>query len=187
MRPRTPTLRRRPARMIPSVLVCLAILIPAGCLLWAIVVRFIEGTWPEPIASGAPAVLATPLSDPGVIAAAVVLALLGAVLILCAVIPGSHRHSRLDVAGELRTGSQETVLTHTGTAHILRARTGRLDGVEAVTAGVTGRRAQLTVHTPLHETREVTDRVRAVAEDTLAGIPFTRPPAVSVRPGRSRR
>lgn len=152
MKPRTPTLRRRPARTIPSVLVCLAILIPAGCLLWAIV-----------------------------------LAMLGSVLILCAVTPGSHRHSVLRVSEELHSGSQETVLTHTGTANIVRARTGRLDGVEAVTTEVTDRRAQLTVHTPMHETGEVTDRVRAVAQDTLTRIPFTRPPAVSVRPGRSRR
>lgn len=187
MSPSVPALRRRPARAIPSVLVCLAILLPVGYLLWAIVVRFSEGAWPGPVATGAPAVLETPLAHPNVLAAAIVAAVLGLVLILCAVLPGRYRHSALRVDETLYPGHQETVLTHRGLANILRTRTRRLDGVQNVTAEVTDRRAQLTVDTPLHATDEVTDRVRAAAADTVEGIPFVQPPAVTTRTGRSRR
>jgi len=181
-----PLLRRRPARVIPAVLVCVAILIPVGYLVWAIIIRFSTGSWPGPIATGAPVVLQTPVSDPAVIAAAIISGILGVILILCAVLPGRYRHSALRVDESLYGGEQETVLTHRGLANILRTRTGRLDGVEHVTATVTDRRAELSVHTPLHATGEVTDRVRIVAQDTVNTIPFLQAPAVRTRTGRSR-
>lgn len=181
-----PKLRRHPSRAIPSVLVCLAILIPVGYLVWAIVVRLSAGSWPNPIATGAPAALETPLSHPAVLAAAIIAAVVGLVLILCAVIPGRYRHRVLRVDEDLYPGDQETVLTHRGLANILRTRTGRLDGVQNVTAEVTDRRAELTVHTPLRSTDEVTDRVRAAAGDAVGRIPFVQPPAVTARTGRSR-
>lgn len=186
MSPRTPALRRRPARVIPSILVCLAILLPVGYLVWASVIRFSQGTWPGPVATGAPAVLETPLSHPGVLIASIIAVVVGIVLILCALIPGGYRSNRLHIDEDLYSGPQESVLTHHGLANIVRTRTSRLDGVETVSAEVTDRRAALNVRTPLHEAGEVTERVRAVAEDAVGRIPFHRPPSVTARSTRSR-
>ncbi|MDV5999557.1 hypothetical protein IUU84_08220 [Kocuria rhizophila] len=181
-----PSLRRRPARVIPSVLVCLVILIPVGFLVWAIIIRFTTSSWPGPIATGAPILLQTPVSHPTVIAAAIITGILGLILILCAVLPGHYRHSVLRVDENLYTGSQETVLTHRGLANILRTRTSRLDGVDTVTATVTDRLVELSVHTPLHAIIEVDDRVRTVAQDTVNTIPFLQAPAVMTHTERSR-
>lgn len=187
MSSRTPALRRRPARVIPSVLVCLAILAPAGYLVWAIVVRLGQGRWPALIADGAPAVLGAPLSDPAVLTVAVVSIVVGIVLVLCAVVPGRHRVSALQVPTDVYDGENETVLTHRGLAHIVSARTSRLDGVDSANAAATDRRVRLTVDSPLTDTSEVADQARTAAESAVQSIPFTRTPAVTVRPGRNRR
>lgn len=189
MSPRTPSLRRRPARIVPSVLMSLAILLPAGYLLWAIVLRFAQGSWPDPVATGAPAVLEAPLSHPGVLTAAILATVLGLVLMLCALVPGKHRTSVLQVDENLYQGSEETVITHRGVANLLQARTSRVDGVDRVGAEVTDRRIRLHVDTPLHETGEVTRRVQEVATRTVERVPFRGAPAVSVsaRAERNRR
>lgn len=187
MSPRPVTLRRRPARALPSALVCLAVLLVVGYLIWAMVVRLADGQWPEPIATAVPAILETPLSHPGVLTAAIIATVLGVILLLCAILPGRYRHSVLRLDESLYPGSQETVLTHRGLANIVRTRTSRLDGVGSVSSKVTGRRVELAVRTPLHETGEVTERVRAKAEDTIGRIPFVQPPTVTTRTGRSRR
>ena len=89
--PSFPPLRRRPARVVPSVLVGLLGLTAAGLLAWAAVLRFTQGSWPEPVATGAPAVLETPVTDPRVLAAGIVLTVLGLVLLLCGLVPGRYR------------------------------------------------------------------------------------------------
>lgn len=180
----TPSLRRRPARVIPAVLVCLVVLIAAGYLVWAIIVRLAQGAWPAPLATGVPELLATRLSHPGVLTAAIIAAVVGLVLILCAVVPGRYRSRSLHISEDLHAGAQQTVLTHRGLGNILRARTNRLDGVGAITTKITDRRATLIARTPLRETGEVTEKVRVTAEDTIRRIPFAQPPTMRVRAGR---
>ena len=178
--PSFPPLRRRPARVVPSVLVGLLALGAAGYLAWAAVLRFGRGSWPEPVASAVPAVLETPVTDPGVLAAGIVLGVLGLVLLLCALVPGRHRSARLRVPGHLYGGSEETVLTHRGLGRLLEARTGRVDGVGRVRATVRDRRVRLHVDTPLRSTAGLHDRVRTVAEDAFVRLPLTTTPTVSV-------
>lgn len=178
--PSFPPLRRRPARVVPAVLVSLLALGTAGFLAWAAVLRFSRGSWPEPVASGAPAVLETPVTDPGVLAAGIVLGALGLVLLLCALVPGRHRSARLHVPAHLYNGSEETVLTHRGLGRLLETRTGRVDGVGRVRATVSDRRVRLHVDTPLRSTGGLRRRVRTVAEDAFVRLPLTTTPKLSV-------
>lgn len=187
MSARIPVLRRRPARVIPSILVSVAILILVGVLVWAFAAYLSDGAWPEPVAAGAAMVMETPLAHPAVLTAGIVLGLLGLVLLLCAVIPGRYRSSPLHIDEHLYPGSQESVLTHHGLANIVRTRTAHLDGVDAVRAEVTERRVDLNVRTPLRQTSQITGRVQDAAQSIIGDIPFHLPPTVRVRAGRSRR
>lgn len=180
-------LRRRPARVIPSALVSVVALAAGAFLAWALVVRLSEGSWPAPFDTGLATLLQTPLENPAVGATAVVLSVLGIVLILCAVTPGRYRHYVVDVPADVYGGSHETVLTQRGLGNILRTRIARLDGVESANVLASGRRVSLTVRTPLHETSEITARVRGAAERTLAELPLVDPPALSVRVERTGR
>lgn len=178
--PSFPPLRRRPARVVPSVLVGLLGLTAAGLLVWAAVLRLTQGSWPEPVATGAPAVLETPVTDPGVLAAGIVLTVLGLVLLLCGLVPGRYRAARVQVPRRLYGGSEETVLTHRGLGRLLEARTARVDGVGRVRAEVGDRRVRLHVDTPLRDTGALAPRVQTVAEDAFVRLPLATAPQVSV-------
>lgn len=178
--PSFPPLRRRPARVVPSVLVGLLGLAGAGLLAWAAVLRLTQGSWPEPVATGVPAALETPVTDPGVLAAGIALAVLGLVLLLCGLVPGRYHAARVRVPERLYGGSEETVLTHRGLGRLLEARTGRVDGVGRVRADVNDRRVRLHVDTPLRETGALAPRLQTVAEDTFVRLPLATAPRVSV-------
>lgn len=182
-----PRLRRHPARVIPSVLASLAIMVITGLVIWAVAAYVIEGQWPEPLASAATPILDGPLSQPAILWTAIALLLIGLVLVLCAIIPGHFRHRELNVAPNLYDGPQETVLSQHGLENFVRARTQRLSGVDSIGADATNRKLQLTVNTPLRETKHVTDRVGTVTDDALDRLPLTRRPAVRIRTGRSTR
>lgn len=175
-----PPLRRRPARVLPSVVVTVVALAVVVVVAWAGIERATQGQWPAWTGNSAALAADTPITDPAVLTAGILLGVLGLVLLMCSIIPGGHSRSQLRVDDSLYTGVQDTVLTHHGLAQALEAPVSRVDGVRSVTAQVKARKANVHVETPLRDNAQVKADAREVAEAALQQLPLVKHPAVTV-------
>ncbi|MFJ7213491.1 DUF6286 domain-containing protein [Amycolatopsis sp. NPDC098790] len=173
-------MKRRPRRSVPALLTALVLL--AGCVLVTVVtVQLILGERPW-ISYDAVAATLHDLHWTDLLPAVAggVLALLGLVLLLAAVLPGAATVLPLDGlfdSGAARGGYRST----------LRAAAAGVDGVSAARVKLRTRRVKVRVETSRTQPDGLTDAVRAAVTDRLDRIgPATRP-AVAVRVRAPRR
>ncbi|WFP16496.1 DUF6286 domain-containing protein [Citricoccus muralis] len=175
-------LRRRPPRTAVSLVVAVVVVAIAGATLWAGLTALFTGDWPPAVAE-----LLTGVSDlswNGVAgwSVAVVAALVGLVLVLCAVIPGAQNAAPLDApepTEATRTPVEALLLTQ-GMATLVSAVAAQVDGVAGVRTSAGPRSVVVTVTTPLRETETLVAEVREHVEQRLAGTGLTRVPRVRV-------
>ncbi len=167
-------MKRRPRRSVPAVLVALVVL--AGCVLAAAVaVQTIIGEKPwvsyDAVAS---ALHGTRWSDPLPAIAGGVVALIGLLLLVSAIVPG--RPTVLPLEGGLDSGAARRSYRST-----LRTAASTVDGVSAAKLKVKRRGIVSVVTTGRTNTEGLADAVRAAIEHRLSQIGPATVPAVRVR------
>ncbi|KFU76627.1 hypothetical protein SAMN04489729_7845 [Amycolatopsis lurida] len=167
-------MKRRPRRSVPAVLVALVVL--AGCVLAAIVaVQTIIGEKPwlsyDAVAS---ALHDTRWSDPLPPIAGGVVALLGLLLLVAAIVPG--RPTVLPLEGGTDSGASRRSYRST-----LRTAASTVDGVSAAKLKVKRSKIVSVVTTGRTNTAGLADAVRAAIEHRLSQIGPATVPAVRVR------
>ncbi|WP_340687779.1 DUF6286 domain-containing protein [Amycolatopsis coloradensis] len=167
-------MKRRPRRSVPAVLVALVVL--AGCVLAATVaVQTIIGEKPwisyDTVAS---ALYGTRWSDPLPAIAGGVVALLGLLLLVAAIVPG--RPTVLPLESGTDSGASRRSYRST-----LRTAASTVDGVSAAKLKVKRNKIVSVVTTGRTNTAGLADAVRAAIEHRLSQIGPAAVPAVRVR------
>ena len=178
------TIRQRPARIIPAVVVSLIILLLGVALGWAGITKLTTGQWwpqlEEAVASAASAAWASPWGWGCAIAAA----LIGLILLIIAWIPGEYTRARVHAAKPSQEGvarSNAAVITHKGLATLASAAAAQVDGVSSVSSSATGNSVLVRVNTPLRETRGLVSEVTTAVQDRLKTVGLIHTPKVRVR------
>ncbi|OYN96938.1 DUF6286 domain-containing protein [Enemella evansiae] len=170
-------LSRRPARVIP-VTILAVVLVAIGALgAWILGTLLVTGTWPAQAVGPINSTAGTRLDSPAAITAAGVLAVLGLIMVLAAIIPG--KRSKVDILGGDVPG--ETVISDRDLARRIRLRTEQIDGVHSTQAHVSPRRAEVTVRTVVDDVAPVREATRAAAEQAVAELRPTAPMRTQVR------
>jgi len=170
-------MNRLPRRTVPALVAGLVLL--AACVLVAVsCVQTIAGARPAlPFDALGRALSALTLGDPRVLAAGGLLVLLGAVLLLCAVLPGTPQVFSLATH---EGGAAAGVIRH-GLARDLAERARRTDGITAARVDLGTRTVRVTARTPLRDQSGLAERVRAGIDARLAEVELARDPLVRVR------
>ncbi|MDO4253610.1 MAG: DUF6286 domain-containing protein [Kocuria sp.] len=175
-----PALRRRPARVLPSMLVALLGIALVAVVATAAIQRMTQGQWPQWVSDSASTVSNTPSTDPLTLTTGIVIAVIGLVILACALLPGAFNRAQLRVDDSLYSGEQDTVLTNRGLVHIVEASVNRVDGVRSVRADVSTRKVRLNVETPLRDSDRIRSEAAETAHATLRKLPLVKQPAVAV-------
>lgn len=173
---RSHRLRRRPSRIVPATIVSLVVLALGVGLVWITVLHLLNGSWPSFLSSlnswattltwGSPTAIAISLATIGV----------GLILLVAAWTPGRPKSMTLhvdpsasdssDPSGQI--GSTEYVMSRHAVAKLAAAQADQVDGVDSVSAVVTGRRVDLSVRSASEQRGElqdvITDRVRTALQ-----------------------
>lgn len=158
-----PRLIRRPARTVPTAL--LGLLLLAGGLLavWLLGSLLLDGAWPASSRSTLESIGALRLDSAPVLVTAGVLALLGLVLLLAALLPGRPSRS-LVLAGDTPGG---TAVPHRDLARRITRRVEAVDGVHSARATVSGRRLEVLARTVVDDSESVLRAARTAVERSV--------------------
>jgi hypothetical protein len=174
---------RHPRRVVPACLLALVVL--ALCTVTAIsVIQERSHRAPlVPLHTLARQVRGLHVDDIGVVGAGIVAAVLGLILLACALAPGRAETLALASGGEPASGSGAPVagISRSGLRTALAATLADVDGVDAVQIRVRARRVTARVRTELTTTDNVRETVRAVAGDRLSRTGLARTPDLRVR------
>ncbi|MHA7210435.1 DUF6286 domain-containing protein [Arthrobacter sp. MDT1-65] len=166
------TIRRRPARSIPAIICAVLLLGAASAAVWAGVTALAGDSR---LLDAAATVTAAPWSDQAVLAAAILTAVAGLLLILIALVPGRYDAHVINHGGvaraALRNRGLETFLTDVATT---------IDGVDSARTAVPNRRAEVRVATYLLERGELKATVTRTLQQRIDALDLAHPPRVSV-------
>jgi hypothetical protein len=168
---------RRSRRALPAGLVALALL--AACVLVGVSCgQALTGHRPWlPFAGVARVAAGLTASSPVVLAAAVVLGVLGLALLFAALTPGAVTVLPLQPGPtQLASG-----VTRASLSTALMVAAGDVDGVDRARVHVRGRRVHATVRTPLRAPGALREDVRTAIDARLTDIAPTRPASIRVR------
>ncbi|MBB6174890.1 hypothetical protein HNR23_004950 [Nocardiopsis mwathae] len=167
----------RPYRMWPTVVAAVLLLAVAGAAASQVISALAGVPLGIPIVdTAARQVGDARWDDPEVQVASAVLALIGLLLIVVALLPGEGRWAALRTDDpDLLVGLSRTALRRTLTAAVLGA-----GGVESARVVVRRRRIRVRVRTELAETEELRAAVTAAVEERLADIAPLRPYRLTV-------
>ena len=160
------SLVRRPPRAIPVVILCVLLLAAGGLGAWLLGTYVVDGNWPRPAADTVSTIGDTSFDSTAMRIGAGLLALLGLVLLLCAIIPGLPSRMRIledDVPGE-------TAISRRDLARRVEQRVGQVDGVHSVRASVGKRRVDVTVTTLVDDVDAVRTTSTATAEHAITEL-----------------
>jgi hypothetical protein len=168
--------------VVPAAIVAIVLLAVAVLTVWTCVDVLRGGPPLVPFGALAERVSQLQWNDPVVLTAGGVLALLGLVLLGCALLPGTPNVLSLADMGE-QTGAGAT---RRSVRHAVARAAGGVDGVAGATAKVGTGRVRVSVTTPLRNTGDLLGRVRAAVGERLTTIALRRAPAIKVRIRRRR-
>lgn len=171
---------RRPSRAIPTGLLAVALVALGGLGSWLLGTYLIDDAWPSAASATVETISGTGLDATAVRIAAVVLAVVGLALLLCALVPG--RPSRVRLLGDEIPG--ETAISRTDLARRIERRTEHVDGVHSASVAVGRRRIDVTVETVVDDTAPVTRGATAAVEQALAELRPAGPARPRVRTHR---
>lgn len=188
-----PSLRRRPSRAVPAIIVSILLIALGVALTWVSIAKLVDGSWPT-FLSGSRKFAAdlTWQSNGGMIVAGIAV-VVGIVLLLTAIIPGRRNAvflTPVDAAqGDAAQGdaapateraarTEEFILTRKAIARLAAAEADRVDGVSSVSATATARRVSLDVTTPLRDTAALKDQVIREVTARLGAVHLSPAPTV---------
>lgn len=180
---RSTSLRRRPSRAVPALIVGILLLAAGVALVWLTIARLMNGTWSTVLQGSRDWLTGLTWNSPGVWGIGIGAVVVGVILLLCAIVPGGF--SVLPVRDASPDGAQppvqeqETVMTRRAVAHLARARCGQIDGVSSATATATGKRVHLTVRTSLRDTGDLQTRITNGVRERLEATGLDPVPRVS--------
>ncbi|MBN9108503.1 MAG: hypothetical protein J0I34_06950 [Pseudonocardia sp.] len=176
---------RRPRRTVPAVLVATVLLAVSVLVTWSSV-QVLLGRQPLlPFSDLAAVPAATGLGAPLTVAALAVTAVAGSVLLIAAVVPGAPTVVALAASPE--DGAPTSGVTRRSLVRTL-TRAADVDGIDAATVRLTGRRVVVTARTPYRTARaDLVAHVRDAVTDRLADVGLARPVTVVVRIAQPRR
>lgn len=183
-----PSLRRRPSRAVPAIIVSILLIALGVALTWVSIAKLVDGAWPT-FLSGSRKFAAdlTWQSNGGMIVAGIAV-VVGIVLLLAAIIPGRRNAVFLTPvdaaqgdaapATERAARTEEFILTRKAIARLAAAEADRVDGVSSVSATATARRVSLDVTTPLRDTAALKDQVIREVTARLGAVHLSPAPTV---------
>lgn len=168
---------RRPRRVLPATLAAL-VLLAAGVVVAVSCIQVVLGRVPWlPFGSAAAAAADLAWNAPAVLAGAAVVAALGIVVLLGALVPGTP--TVMPLAGA-HAGPAAGV-TRSSLVRALTAAAAGVDGVGSAAVRVRARTVTTTVRTPLRDPGTLVDEVRAATVERLADVALLRSPRIRVR------
>jgi len=176
---RSRRLRRRPSRVVPATIVA-AILLAIGTLTAiAAIARLVTGTWAAQVTGSARSVSALTWGSAAVIAAGVVFAVLGLILLIAGIKLGAFRTAELSAPAGGKVGETDYVISTRGLAHLAAAEADTVDGVDKVSASASGRKVHVAVSTESEQVDQIRQRVQAGVTDRLAAAGVSPAPKVT--------
>lgn len=176
---------RRPRRTVPAVIVGL-ILLAAAVVVVISCIQLIVGNAPLiPFTAVGRFAADASLDDPAVLIGGAVLALVGVVLLVCALLPGTPQVLALAESNDhTDAGVARQSLARDLTAHARAA-----DGITGARVAVGARTVTVNARTPLRDRSGLSERVRELVGARLDDINLARPARVrvSITPDRSAR
>lgn len=168
------SLMLRPSRVIPAVLLALLALVIGGIGVWIFGARLIDGVWPAEVSTLIDRVANARFDDPGVTVVAVVVAVIGIVLLLCALIPGDPANREVlnsNVPGR-------TAITRRDFARRIQRQVELVDGVSKADVAYRGKNLRVIVTSPVDAIEAVKERAVEVVDNNIARLR----PVMPVRP-----
>lgn len=175
------SLHRRSSRSIPATLTALVLLAAAVAGAWIGITRITTGSWPGFLRSVRQTLAQLAWNSPPILAAAIILTVLGLILLLAGILPGQRGTLRLVEPESRRAGTSEAVITRRGLSRIAAAHIDRTDGVDRSSVSTTDTRMDVEVRTPLHDGGDLGDRLKASLETKMQDLGVTPQPTVTVR------
>jgi hypothetical protein len=173
---------RLPRRTVPALVVAV-VLLAVSVVVGVSCVQTIAGVRPlVAFDTLGRAAASLTLADSPVLAAGGLFVLLGGVLLLCALLPGTPHVLPLAKSGY---GAAAGVARH-GLARDLAAHARRADGITTVRVRVGARTVRATAGTPLRDHSGLADNVRAALDARLAEFDLARVPRIRVHIVRDR-
>jgi hypothetical protein len=174
---------RRPRRIVPATLLALVVLALCTVTAVSVIQELARRALLLPLPAFARHLRVLYTDDIGVVGAGLVAALLGLVLLGCALLPGRAETLALAPQGDAGAGPVTPVagISRSGLRTALAATLADVDGVTAVRVKVGARRVSAQVRTELTGTEAVRDAVRRAAEQRLDRVGLARTPELRVR------
>jgi len=178
---RSSALRRHPSRTIPAVIVAVLLTAAGVALVWASVVRLSSDRWPSWVGATHAWVAGQTWGSVTVLAISILVALVGVVLLVAALSPGQPNAYSIDPPepDQARTQSREFVMTRRSVAKLATAQAHLVDGVDSVSATVSGRAVNLHVKTPSAHRNTIEQAVTAAVTQAITAAGLTPMPKIS--------
>ena len=167
------TIRRRPTRSIPAIIVALVLLAVAIGAVWAGITALTGGS--TGVIESATVAAGTPWSAQAAFIPSIAVAIIGLVLILTALVPGHHDAHLVD-----HPGTAEAALTRRGLRTYLDDQASDVDGVDSARTTVKGRKTDVRVGTYALDHRAVGSDVRRTLQGRTDALNLKHAPRVRV-------
>jgi len=177
------SLRRRPLRATPSIVVALVILAVGILLTIAGIQKLSTGQWWPQLTDAANSASSAAWNSSWGWGVAIASAVLGVILLLCAIIPGGFNAAMLGRQPEPTSGARgpiDAVVDNRGLATLASAAAAQVDGVAGVKSTATPKKVTVQITTPLRSTEALVGQVQQAVENRLASAELETFPKVRV-------
>lgn len=177
---RSRSLRRRPSRTVPAMIVAVVLLVIGVLTAVAAISRLVDGRWPAQVTSTAPTVAALTWGSAAVLSVGAVLVLIGLPLLVAGIKLGGFKAAPLAARGTSEAVSDtEFVISSRSLARLAAARADQVDGVNKVSASASGGRIHLSITTTSEQTAAIRQQVHDGVTERLSTTGVRPVPRVS--------
>lgn len=177
---RSAGLRRRHSRTVPASIVAVVLLAVGVLAVVAAVSRFSTGRWASQVSGPASGVAGLTWGSVAVLVASGVAVVLGLVLLSAGIKPGAYTSTRLDTSrGAGVVAERDFVISNRALARLAAGRADLVDGVEKVSASVSGSRIHLDVVTASEQRDRVRSKVVALVTEAVSAASVSPQPRVT--------
>lgn len=185
---RSTSLRHRPVRTVPAMIVAVILLLLGIGLVWIAVLKLTNGTWPTFLGSVSSWLSNLTWGATLALTIAIAVLLVGLVLLIAALTPGKPNAMLIthnSAAGTQNSGAQnstaktEYVMTRRSVAKLASAHADLVDGVDQVAVTTNARQVKLRVKTASEQTGDIEQRVTDRVCNALTATGLNPMPRVS--------
>lgn len=167
------SIRRRPSRSVPALIVALVLLMASVAGVWAGITALTGGS--TAAIEGVTGATGTPWSSQAAYIPSIAVALIGVVLIITALIPGHHNAHLVN-----HEGATEAALTRRGLKTYLENHAMGIDGVDSARASLKGRQASIRIDTYALDRHEVEKDVHQRLRNRVDSLHLEHAPRIRV-------